>query len=329
MCFFSRSYVEYEFPSSFNSDERCYVHRLAQDLGLKTKSRGKGINRYLTVYKREGSTIMQSDAGLSLAPASKKATANLLAQYPVTNKERQELLPPTDRERNPYSMSEGSSYLHNYLKLFFFLTTKPIPGRDMSRAMGKLNSGIPQIPLASGNQDPNSAIALSRKELPISHQRAEIIQSITQNQITLITGDTGSGKTTQVPQFILETCSERGAPCRIICAEPRRIAAVSVAERVAHEREEKVGQTVGFQIRLESRVSPKTLLTFCTNGVLLRTLMGGDASLGTITHIVIDEIHERDRFSDFLLTVIRDALNKFRGLKLILMSATVDVQLFM
>ena len=199
----------------------------------------------------------------------------------------------------------------------------------MSRAMGKLNSGIPQIPLASGHCDPSSPIAQSRKDLPIWHQRAEIIQSIAQNQVTLITGDTGSGKTTQVPQFILETCSERGTPCRIVCAEPRRLAAVSVAERVAHEREEKVGQTVGFQIRLESRVSPKTLLTFCTNGVLLRTLMGGDASLGTITHIIIDEIHERDRFSDFLLTVIRDALNKFRGLKLILMSATVDVALFL
>ena len=94
------------------------------------------------------------------------------------------------------------------------------------------------------------------------------------------------------------------------------------------------------QIRLESRVSPKTLLTFCTNGVLLRTLMGGGgvggdtstvgaSSLGTLTHVIVDEIHERDRFSDFLLTVLRDALNKFRGLKLILMSATVDVQLFM
>ena len=88
---------------------------------------------------------------------------------------------------------------------------------------------------------------------------------------------------------------------------------------------------MGFQIRLESRVSPKTLLTFCTNGVLLRTLMGGgsDASLGAVTHIVVDEIHERDKCADFLVTVLRDALSKFRGLKLVLMSATVDVQLFM
>ncbi len=147
--------------------------------------------------------------------------------------------------------------------------------------------------------------------------------------MTLITGDTGSGKTTQVPQFVLEHASESGAPCRVVCCEPRRLAAVSVAERVAQERAEDVGQSVGYQIRLESRVSTKTLLTFCTNGVLLRTLMGGDPVLGMLTHIIIDEVHERDKFSDFLLTVIRDALNKFRGLKLILMSATVDVELFM
>ena len=100
-----------------------------------------------------------------------------------------------------------------------------------------------------------------------------------------------------------------------------------MADRIAAERGEVVGQTVGFQIRLESRVSPKTLLTFCTNGVLLRTLMGSGpstlgqatfvdpnttnwalSSLATVTHIIIDEVHERDRFSDFLLTVLRLSL---------------------
>ena len=122
------------------------------------------------------------------------------------------------------------------------------------------------------------------------------------------------------------------------------IAAVAMAERVANERGEKVGQTVGFQIRLESRVSPKTLLTFCTNGVLLRTLMGSGhnnpclgsfnqsentCSLSSVTHIIIDEVHERDRFSDFLLIVLRDALLTYTSLKLVIMSATMDVDKFM
>ena len=101
-----------------------------------------------------------------------------------------------------------------------------------------------------------------------------------QQQNVLFFLETGSGKTTQVPQFILEHAEEMGTAVRIVCTEPRRIAAVAMADRVSHERGEKAGQTVGFQIRLESRVSPKTLLTFCTNGVLLRSLMGGGGSAG-------------------------------------------------
>ena len=120
--------------------------------------------------------------------------------------------------------------------------------------------------------------------------------------------------------------------------EPRRLAAVTVAERVATERGEKVrkarflftlfpqvGGTVGYQIRLESCVSPKTCLTFCTYGVLLRSLMGGDAILNSLTHVIIDEVHERDAMSDFLVTVLRDALARHRGLRVILMLATVRV----
>lgn len=98
---------------------------------------------------------------------------------------------------------------------------------------------------------------------------------------------------------------------------------------MAFERDEKIGQTFGYQIRLESRVSPKTLLTYCTNGVLLRTLMGGDSALATITHIIVDEIHERDRFCDFLLIALKDALVKFRSLKVVLMSATMDTSIFL
>ncbi len=124
---------EYEFPTSLTSDERCYVHRLALELGLKSKSRGKGAGRYLTVYKREGSTIMQSDAILALSPPARKFSINLLNQYPVTSKERQELLPPTDRERNPYVTSESTcptnitsvNLVLGCSKVFFFTILTP------------------------------------------------------------------------------------------------------------------------------------------------------------------------------------------------------------
>ena len=134
-----------------------------------------------------------------------------------------------------------------------------------------------------------------------------------------------------MPQFLLEEAHQTGSPVRMVCTEPRRIAAVAMADRVSHERGEVTGQTVGFQIRLESRVSPKTLLTFCTNGVLLRTLMSGGVEspvFDSLTHIIVDEVHERDSASDFLLTVVKRALAKHPNLKLVLMSATADVELF-
>ncbi len=98
----------------------------------------------------------------------------------------------------------------------------------------------------------------------------------------------------QVPQFILDDCVERGegAACRLVCTQPRRISAVGVAERVARERGEEVGRTVGYRIRLEARESRETRLTFCTTGVLLRRLLD-DPDLHGVSHVVVDEARPR------------------------------------
>ncbi|XP_069025007.1 3'-5' RNA helicase YTHDC2-like [Embiotoca jacksoni] len=168
-----------------------------------------------------------------------------------------------------------------------------------------------------------------RRALPVSEHQEEIVQLVRDNRVVLVVGETGSGKTTQIPQFLLDDCRLKGEPCRIFCTQPRRLASIAVAERVAAERGESVGQTVGYHIRLESRVSPKTLLTFCTSGVFLRTLMAGDDSLTTVTHVIVDEVHERDGLTDFLLTKMWDVLQKIPTLKLILSSAALDIDLFL
>uniref|UniRef100_A0ABD2WY70 RNA helicase n=1 Tax=Trichogramma kaykai TaxID=54128 RepID=A0ABD2WY70_9HYME len=297
----NKDHNEFEFPSSYTAKERAFIHSLARKVGLKSKSRGRGANRFLTIYKREGSTIVQKDASIKLQKVSRQAIFNLIKRFPLDNKERRDLLPPIERER---------SIDHDV--------------NNCCRAMGRLNNSIPQVPSLKTNAD----VLNFRNSLTVVSKKKELLDMIENNSCVVIIGETGCGKTTQIPQFILEDYQQKKQPCRIICTQPRRLSAVSVAERVAFERDEKIGQTVGYQIRLESRVAPKTLLTYCTHGVLLRTLMGDDSALAMITHIVVDEIHERDRFCDFLLIALKDAVAKYRTLRVILMSATIDPSIF-
>uniref|UniRef100_A0A8C0JVY1 RNA helicase n=1 Tax=Canis lupus dingo TaxID=286419 RepID=A0A8C0JVY1_CANLU len=150
--------------------------------------------------------------------------------------------------------------------------------------------------------------------------------------LTVISGETGCGKTTQVTQFILDDYIERGkgSACRIVCTQPRRISAISVAERVAAERAESCGNgnSTGYQIRLQSRLPRKQgSILYCTTGIILQWLQS-DSHLSSVSHIVLDEIHERNLQSDVLMTVIKDLLNFRPDLKVILMSATLNAEKF-
>jgi ATP-dependent RNA helicase DHX29 len=179
----------------------------------------------------------------------------------------------------------------------------------------------------------------TRTALPISEVKNGILQHLKEKDVLVVCGETGSGKTTQVPQFILDDMidSGHGGYCNIICTQPRRIAAISVAQRVADERcESSPGlddSLVGYQVRLESARSDKTRLLFCTTGILLRKL-AGDRTLNDVTHIIVDEVHERSLLGDFLLIILKSLIEKqscdntSRKLKVILMSATVDADLF-
>ncbi|KAL2344743.1 hypothetical protein Fmac_006028 [Flemingia macrophylla] len=168
-----------------------------------------------------------------------------------------------------------------------------------------------------------------RSSLPAYREKEAILSAISRNQVLIISGETGCGKTTQLPQFILESEIEsvHGAVCNIICTQPRRIAAISVSERVASERGEILGENVGYKVRLEGMRGRDTHLLFCTTGILLRRLID-DRKLKGVTHIIVDEIHERGINEDFLLVVLKDLLPCRPELKLILMSATLDAELF-
>ena len=183
-----------------------------------------------------------------------------------------------------------------------------------------------------------SRMLRSRQSLPAWKLQDAIVSSVTRNQVTIISGETGSGKSTQSVQFILDDLIARcfGEHANIICTQPRRISALGLADRVSDERCGRVGDEVGYAIRGESRQkSGVTKITFVTTGVLLRRLQtsGGSAgdvvkSLADVSHVVIDEVHERSLDTDFLLVLIRDVLKKRKDLRLVIMSATLDAGTF-
>ena len=160
-------------------------------------------------------------------------------------------------------------------------------------------------------------MASSRASLPAMVARRSVLEAVAAYDVTVISGGTGCGKSTQVPQCILDEWIDdgKGAEVNIIIAQPRRIAAVGLAERVAAERAESAGVSVGYSIRLESkRSATHTRLLFCTTGILLRMLQS-DASLATsgarggrVTHVVVDEVHERSCDADLLLLALRELL---------------------
>jgi ATP-dependent RNA helicase DHX57 len=169
---------------------------------------------------------------------------------------------------------------------------------------------------------------LQRMSLPAWEMREAIIDTVNSHQVTIISGETGSGKSTQSAQFILDDLYSKGLgdSTKIICTQPRRISALGLADRVSEERCSTVGQEIGYVIRGESKATQNTKITFVTTGVLLRRLQtsGGStediaASLADISHVVIDEVHERSLEIDFLLILLRDVLQKREDLKLILM----------
>lgn len=177
----------------------------------------------------------------------------------------------------------------------------------------------------------------ARAALPMSQYSSKVLEMVSSNVYSIVVGATGSGKTTQVPQIILDDAIRRseGGDCNIICTQPRRLATSSVAQRVATERGERLGMSVGYQVRGDSNLPrPGGSITYCTTGILLERLKwNADDVIDNVSHLVIDEVHERDKHLDFLLIVLKKAITARRLAgksvpKVVLMSATIDKKLF-
>jgi HrpA-like RNA helicase len=183
--------------------------------------------RFLTVSKRDFGTKDVSQPLLHLSENSQKNLNHLINYLKANNCDN------SNRNRFTKFGNNNNNYNNSY-------------------KTGRLISVEPNVPQIR-NFNARDNYLQFRQQLPIYGYREEIINAIASNRVVIISGDTGCGKTTQVPQYLLDYCANNNLKCRIVCAEPRRLAAISVSERISVERNESLGQTVGYQIRLESK----------------------------------------------------------------------------
>jgi len=215
------------------------------------------------------------------------------------------------------------------------IVTEPLPSSDIYELVSprKFDLSISEKmlkELEEFNSNPKyRQIIDSKKSLPIYNTKDALLNTINNNKITVVSGETGSGKTTQLPAYLLEDLimNKKGSEGYIICTQPRRIAAISVAERVAFEMGETIGETIGYQVRLNSRISSKSRIIYCTTGVLLRKLQVPNF-LDLCSHIVVDEVHERQVETDFLMALLHKKAVDHPHLRLIMMSATMQETIF-
>lgn len=166
----------------------------------------------------------------------------------------------------------------------------------------------------------------TRKSLPIYAYREELLSAIEQYQVIIIVGETGSGKTTQLPQYLHEAGYTKDGQ-KVGCTQPRRVAAMSVAARVAEEMGKRLGNEVGYSIRFEDKTNEKTVLKYMTDGMLLREFLT-EPDLSGYSALMIDEAHERTVSTDILFGLVKDVSRARPDLKLLISSATLDAQKF-
>ncbi|KAI8601961.1 hypothetical protein EDD21DRAFT_373131 [Dissophora ornata] len=165
-----------------------------------------------------------------------------------------------------------------------------------------------------------------RESLPVYQYRQLLLDAIEEHQVLVVVGETGSGKTTQLPQYLYEAGYTKGGK-KIGCTQPRRVAAMSVAARVADEMGVKLGYEVGYSIRFEDCTSEKTVMKYMTDGMLLREFMS-EPDLAGYSCIIIDEAHERTLHTDILLGLVKDIARLRTDLKVLISSATMDAEKF-
>lgn len=291
---------------------------------------------------------------MSICREHPQLLARFRARHPVDKEEWLEKKPGSKAEKGTASASTDLNIAHHTHSLM-----QSMPDLDLSieptsnashlgqrrRKWSRLSSDSKQRHAERLSQayqryqhEVSPAILQVRAGLPVTSYRRQLVDLVDSNVYSIFIGATGSGKTTQVPHLIFEEWCRRGqgADCNIICTQPRRIAATSVASRVRDEAGHSLKDRVGFQVRDKAAIpNPRDgSITFVTTGIILQQLQHEpDYIFDNVSHLILDEVHERDMVLDFTLTILKRAVSErlARGLKvprILLMSATLDEELF-
>jgi len=203
--------------------------------------------------------------------------------------------------------------------------TKTPPNEKINKRLILLEKKLQRSIKKRSWRNINRPKPIYNEALPILSKKDEIIDAISNNPVVIISGETGSGKTTQIPKFCL--AAGCGVDGKIGCTQPRRIAAMTVSKRIAEELGEALGKSVGYKIRFKDKTSPDAFIKIMTDGILLAETQN-DPYLNEYDTIIVDEAHERSLNIDFILGILKTLLKKRKDLKVVITSATIDTEKF-
>ncbi|QCD79406.1 ATP-dependent RNA helicase DHX36 [Vigna unguiculata] len=315
----------YNFEDELSTSDRDLVRHFSRKMGLSCNISGSGMRQKASVHETEKN--IHTTAKLENLPCftfsgqSKRVLANLLKQYPPGDEELWRAMieaygDTTDRTEE----KEDDVFRRPCMSKVEITKRLEIPSKGTKDSF-KLK-----------------LINEKRSKLPITFFKDIITSAVESHQVVIICGETGCGKTTQVPQYILDHMWGKGEVCKIVSTQLQSLSAISVSKRISSERGEVIGNNVGYKVQFESEGGSHSSIVLCTPGVLLKALAStgshfserqhvkGDVS--SITHIIMDEIDERDSYSDLMLAILREILPSNPHLRLILMSGSFDATRF-
>jgi ATP-dependent RNA helicase DHX8/PRP22 len=258
--------------------------------------------------------VKNPDGSLSQAAMMQGALAKERREIKIAKQEAESADKDDDETRNEILRPDDPFAVRNDPNAMTTGSTKPYQLADWKKSLLTGSKG-------SYGKKTNLTMIEQREGLPIYKLKEELIRAVYDNQILVVIGETGSGKTTQITQYLAESgYTVRG---KIGCTQPRRVAAMSVAKRVAEEYGCRLGQEIGYTIRFEDCTSPETKIKYMTDGMLLRECLI-DPDMKQYSIIMLDEAHERTIHTDVLFGLMKQAVQRRKELKLIVTSATLD-----